>query len=237
MKSKVCIITGANSEIAVAIANEFLSEYQIILCWHESCERIQHLFALENVDTFQADLKHEKQCKILIDYCLQKFHNVDVIINCIGKNSNVPDAEITEEIWDDVISTNLKPAFFLSKYYWQYISRNKELNTSCCIIHISSTAGIRSLPSSPHYIAAKSGLIALSEYYAKLMAPYVRVNTIAPGFVLTEKHKSNKYKDICNKIPLKRMASLGEIAQTARYLVECQYLTGQTIIVDGGLIT
>lgn len=83
-------------------------------------------------------------------------------------NISVAESELTEKIWDEVISSNLKPAFFLCKFYRQYRAEN----SSGCIINFSSTAGIRPLPSSPHYITAKTGLIALSTYYAKIMAPH-----------------------------------------------------------------
>lgn len=233
MEHKICLITGANSEIAKAIAEQFESDYHLILCWHQNNERITELLKKDNVTSVQADLQHEKQVKTLIYDLFQQYNKIDLLINCIGKNSYVPDDEISEEIWDDIIAVNLKPAFFLCKYFLEYCNK---INKGC-IIHISSTAGIRPLPTSPHYITAKAGLIALSEYYAKIMAPNIRVNTIAPGFVQTQRHTSPSYDDIRKRIPMQRMADLSEIAQTVLYLAECQYITGQTIIVDGGLIS
>ena len=136
-------------------------------------------------------------------------------------------------MWEDVISYILKTAYLLCKYYWKYCDRH----AYGCIIHLSSTAGLRPAPSSPHYITAKAGLIALSKYYAQIMAPYVRVNTVAPGYVQTKRHASPDYDSIRDRIPLKRMAALSEISDTVAYIADCQYLTSQTIVVDGGLIS
>ena len=119
----------------------------------------------------------------------REYKTIDLVINCVGRNISVAESELSEAIWDEVISANLKPAFFLCKFYLRYRSEN----SSGCIINFSSTAGIRPLPSSPQYITAKAGLIALSTYYAKIMAPHVRVNVIAPGFVQTQKHNSSDY--------------------------------------------
>lgn len=232
MKSRTCVIAGANSEIAIAIAQKFISDYQLVLCWHKNHSRVDELLKLDNVSSRQTDLRCEEQVDTLMKELFQSYRTIDLLINCVGKNTSISDADITEDAWDDVISTNLKPAYFLCKYYWKYCDKQ----SSGCIIHLSSTAGLRPLPSSPHYITAKAGLIALSGYYAKLMAPTVRVNTIAPGFVQTQRHAAPSYDAVRAQIPLKRMADLSEIAETAAYIANCQYLTGQTIVVDGGLI-
>lgn len=231
--NKICLIAGANSEIACVIAKKLVDEYTLILCRHKNHQRIDELLKFQNTFCVQADLRDEAQVDNLMKSIFREYKTIDLMINCVGKNISVAESELTEKIWDEVISSNLKPAFFLCKFYRQYRSEN----SSGCIINFSSTAGIRPLPSSPHYITAKAGLIALSTYYAKIMAPHVRVNVIAPGFVQTQKHNSSAYDSIRDKIPLKRMATLSEIAETIKYIADCNYLTGQTIILDGGLIS
>ena len=232
MEPNICMITGANSEIAVAIAKRLLPKYHLLLCWHKEHHRINELLKSGRVSDCQADLQCEEQVRTLMRDSFQKYSKIDLLVNCVGKNTSIPDEEITEAVWDDVISSNLKPAYLLCKYYWKYCDRH----AYGCIIHLSSTAGLRPAPSSPHYITAKAGLIALSKYYAQIMAPYVRVNTVAPGYVQTERHASPDYDSIRDRIPLKRMAALSEISDTVAYIADCQYLTSQTIVVDGGLI-
>lgn len=234
MKNKICLITGANSETAVSIANHFGKDHHLILCWHKCADRIQEFLAQNDVDSFCGDLQHQEQCKRLMKECRIRYSHIDVIINCIGKNNK--EKNITEEIWDDVIANNLKPAFFLSQYYWKFFYEEQYCEHQSCIIHISSTAGINPAPSSPHYVAAKAGLIALSKYFAKTMAPYVRMNVIAPNYIDTSSHRTSAYDKIREKNLIKRFASTEEIAQTAAYIAGCAYLNAQTIILDGGTV-
>ncbi len=235
MKNKICLIAGANSETALAIAERFREDYHLILCWHKHSGRIQNLLAQKDINSFCGDLRHEEQCKKIMEECRNRYSHIDVIINCIGKNNKEKD--ITEEIWDDVMSSNLKPAFFLSKYYWKYFYEEQCCEHHGCMIHIASTAGISPAPSSPHYVTAKAGVIALSKYFAKIMAPYVRVNVIAPCYIDTSNHRVPEYDEAREHNPMKRFATTEEVAQTAAYIVDCTYLNAQTIILDGGMIS
>lgn len=230
---EICLILGANSEIAIYIAKALAKKYQLILIWHNNNDRISaNLDMLQYSDIIQTDMTKECLVKQLFEMIFYKYGKLDFIINCIGKNRHETDENINEDSWDEVLNNNLKPIFFTGKYYKKYFFKNNE----GCWINFSSTAGIRGIPKTPHYIVAKSGVISLSKYYAKLLAPYIRVNVIAPGFVETFSHKSVAYDSIRESTPMKRMASLEEILDTVYYLMKCKFLTGQTIIVDGGLI-
>ena len=232
MKPKICLIAGSDSEIAYDTAERLSGEYFLVLCRHEGHERSDKLLKTCEAVQYRADLTDEVQAEGLIQEVFRKYSHLDLVVNFTGKNIHVPDEDISGPIWDDVMSANLKPVFFLCKYYHKYHRKDLE----GCIVNFSSTAGIRPIPSSPHYVAAKAGVIALSKYYAELMAPCVRVNTIAPGFVNTQRHSSPEYDSVRERIALKRMAKFSEIAETVIYLANCKYITGQTIIIDGGLI-
>ena len=173
----------------------------------------------------------EECCKIISN----KHKKIDVLINVIGKNRAGALNEITEEIWNDVIDTNMKSVFFICKTFYDLLSKSNE----GAIINFASTAGIRALPKSPHYIAAKAGVIALTKYFAQVYAPRIRVNCIAPGFVLTENHcpeHYTKYMDVIERIPLNKMTTIEEIAETVIFLTKAKTVTGHTLIIDGGLI-
>ncbi len=233
MEKRVCMIIGANSEIGVSIAERMSSEYQLVLVWHISRDRLDdNKMLIDNADFLQKEMTHEKAVEELFQYAYDQYDRVDCVINCIGKNIRQLDETIDAENWDDVLSNNLKPILFIGRYYGKHIKENE----SGCIINFSSTAGIRGIPKSPHYIVAKAGVIALSEYYAKVLAPRIRVNTIAPGFVNTTLHMADSYNSIRESTPMKRMASMDEIYTTVKYLIECSFITGQTLVVDGGLI-
>jgi len=228
---KTCIITGANSEIGMSIAESLYGSHSLILTWHKNNERIvEFAKTRSDVSVYKYDLRVERNSISLMENASREFGHTNILINCIGKNSY--NDNIDEMVLREVVESNLNPAFFLCKHYHKSVSSG----LPGCIITFASTAGIRAIPSSPHYIAAKAGIIALIEYYAKVLAPNIRVNAIAPGFVETEKHKSGKYDEIKRKIPLKRMATLPEIVRTVNYIIECEYLTGETIIIDGGLV-
>lgn len=230
---QVCLITGANSETGISIARSLSDKYNLILIWHNDNSRIvanKQIVATATI--MQADMSDEKVVDELLQIIYYKFKQLDLIINCIGKNIKRPDYEIDANCWDDVLSNNLKPILFLGRYYDKY--RMKEQKG--CLINFSSTAGIRGIPVSPHYIVSKAGVIALSEYYAKILAPNIRVNVIAPGFIETDGHKNSSYDDIRKSTPLKRMAKMTEIIDTVIYIASCEFITGQTIVVDGGLI-
>lgn len=232
-QSRVCVIAGANSEIGIAIANQLKKEYRLLLCWHNNDNRIKHLVDNIYIKEYQADLRNEAQCINLYDYCIKEFGRLDILINCIGKNDH--SNNITEEVWDSILSANLKPVFFLSKHFITYYKMAEDNHSTGSIINLASTAGINPLPSSPHYVASKAGVIALTKYYSKLYSPYVTVNSIAPGFVNTSNHQSSQYESVKCRIPLQRMATVDEIAQTAYFLLQVSYLTAQIIIIDGGM--
>lgn len=232
MNKKICMLIGANSEIGIHIAKAMSQQYQLILVWHNNREKIDsNINTLFYADIIQKDMTDECAVQALFQYAYKKYSKVDFVINCIGKNIRQSDESIHSESWDDVLSNNLKPVLFIGRYYSKYIGKADH----GCLINFSSTAGIRGIPKSPHYIVAKAGVIALSEYYAKILSPYIRVNTIAPGFVNTKSHISDAYNSVRELTPLKRMATMDEIVATVNYLIECNFITGQTIVVDGGL--
>lgn len=230
---QVCLITGANSETGISIAESLIDKYNLILVWHNDNSRVvSNKLLVAKTTIIQSDMTYEKAVDELLQTIYCKFSRLDLIVNCIGKNIKKPDNKIDSNCWDDVLSNNLKPILFLGRYYEKYRFNDQK----GCLINFSSTAGIRGMPVSPHYIVSKAGVIALSEYYAKILAPNIRVNVIAPGFIETNGHKKNSYDNIRKSIPLKRMAKMTEIVDTVIYIASCESITGQTIVVDGGLI-
>jgi 3-oxoacyl-[acyl-carrier protein] reductase len=164
-----------------------------------------------------------------------KYQKVDLLVNVIGKNIKRPLNDITEKIWSEVIDANLKSVFFLCRTFANTMIRSG----GGTIINFASIAGIRAIPQSPHYIAAKAGVIALSEFFAKVYAPSVRVNCIAPGFILTKNHQPENYPDhddILDRIPMKQLTTIEEIIEAIIFLAGSHTITGHTIVLDGGLI-
>ncbi len=144
---------------------------------------------------------------------------------------------MSQEDWSDVIDTNLTGVFNTTRACIITFLKQKSGN----IVNISSVSGIHPLPGQVNYAAAKAGVIGFTKSLAKEVAPYnIRVNAIAPGFISTEMtaELSEKAREkFMNMIPLRRFGTADEVAQVVLFLLsdESQYITGQTMQIDGGL--
>ena len=232
MKSKVAMIVGGNSEIGKELASELSKEYHIIVVSRSLSEK-NH--CSDYITFLNADMRSPIQIEELKEEIYSSFGQVNLVINVIGKNTRESLDDISEEAWNDVIDSNLKSVFFICKTFGTRMLLEKKGT----IINFASTAGIRPLPHSPHYIAAKAGVIALTQYFAQVFAPTIRVNAIAPGYVLTKVHlpeNYSKYNDVISKTPLKKMVNKNEIVIAVKYLIGAESTTGQVLTIDGGLI-
>lgn len=223
------IIVGGSGEIGSMITKKLSYEYNII-CIHKNPDPVANVFQ-ESMDIC-ADMTDPVQIEDIVKNIRSKYKSIDVLVNCIGKNIAVSLDKLDLHIWKDVIDTNLQSVFFLCKIIGTEMMRQK----SGVIVNFASTAGIKPFPKSPHYIAAKAGVIALTKFYAQIYAPFVRVNAVAPGYVLTKSHiRDVGNTNIIDKIPLKRMATVEEIVNTVKHIIESSYMTGEIVVVDGGL--
>ena len=233
MKEKTIVIIGGTGKIGKYVVARMQKEG-----FHTVCVSLNPLSdADKNIDAEyhvfnMTCLENIEKCCTVIS---ERHSFIDGLINIIGKNRSSSLDEITEEAWNDVIDTNLKSVFFICRTFKKLFN----LSIGGTIVNFSSTAGIRALPRSPHYIAAKAGVIALTEYFAQLFSPHIRVNCIAPGFVLTDNHNQDNYtnyNDVVERIPLHQMATIADIAEAVVYLLNAKNVTGHTLVIDGGLI-
>jgi NAD(P)-dependent dehydrogenase (short-subunit alcohol dehydrogenase family) len=225
---ETAVIVGGSGEIGSMVAKKLSYEYNTI-CIHKNPHSV-NMFQ-KSMDIC-ADMTDPVQIENIVKNIKSKYKTIDVLINCIGKNIAVPLDKLDLQIWKDVIDTNLQSIFFLCKIIGTEMVKQK----SGVIVNFASTAGIKPLPKSPHYIAAKSGVIALTKYYAQIYAPFVRVNAVAPGYILTKSHiRDAGNTNIIDKIPLERMATVEEIVNTVKHIIESSYMTGEIVVVDGGL--
>lgn len=233
MIEKTAIIIGGTGQIGQGIVETFHNEGYQTVCI--SSTTIPEFNKKPFTEYYVYDLSQSKTVEGCCDAIAKKYKKIDVLVNALGKNRSGSLNDITDEMWDDVINTNLKSIFFICRAFAKLI----EENGGGSIINFASTAGIKALPKSPHYIAAKAGVIALTKYFAQAFAPLVRVNCIAPGFVLTENHKPENYTNydnVINCLPMRQMSGIDEIAETVVFLANSKTITGHTLVVDGGLI-
>ena len=160
------------------------------------------------------------------------FATVHILVNNAGVTKDGLLAMMSESAWDAVLDTNLKGAFNMIRHCTGLFLRAKE----GCIINISSVSGLMGNAGQCNYSASKAGLIGLTKSVAKELAPKgIRCNAIAPGFIRTDMTGTQENNPLLSMIPLGRMGEAGEVAQAAAYLATANYVTGETIRVDGGI--
>ncbi len=244
MDKKVALITGASRGIGAAIAKKLASlNYNIILNYVESFDKASILKEeLEKTYPIQvllakADISNEQEIKKMVDASIEKFGHIDCLVNNAGI---AIDSLVEDKIVADfrrILDVNLIGTFLVSREVAKYMVKEKK----GCIINISSTNGIDTMyPYSLDYDASKAGVISLTKNLAKEYAPFIRVNTIAPGWVNTEMNKEldvDYIKEEEEKILLNRFGEPEEIANVVAFLAsdEASYIDGSIIRVDGGL--
>lgn len=241
--NKNALITGGTRGIGEAIAHEFAKKgYNLIINYVNSKEKAEKLKnELEEkynikVLTSQADLADEKAIENMVDIAIKKFGKIDVLVNNAGIVIDKEFEDRTIEDWKQILNINLIAPFILTKLIGKEMVKNK----SGAIINISSTNGINTYyPTSVDYDASKSGLISLTYDSAVELAPYVRVNCIAPGWVNTEMNKElpeDFVKEETERILVKRFAEPEEIAKVATFLAsdDASFINSTVIKVDGG---
>jgi 3-oxoacyl-[acyl-carrier protein] reductase len=258
LKDKVALVTGSAKGIGKAIA---------IALAKEGCDVV-----INDIDTGQikgcvqeirkmgrssiaivADVSNLQQVNDMVSKCVKTFGRIDILINNAGGTMGTPTklpprviGDVTEDIWDSVIDVNLKGVFFCTQAAVGVMKKQK----SGKIVNISSMAArIGDLLTSPHYSAAKAGILGLTRHVAKEMGPYgININNICPGFIISgprieriwqERRETGKADAILQQIPLRRPGNPEEIASVVVFLCSegASYITGATIDVNGGFVT
>mgnify|MGYP004520902775 FL=1 len=237
---KTVIVTGGSRGIGAAIVKELaLKKYNVVLNYNKSekeAEKIKEELKENdiNIEIFKADISDKKQAKELIEFTLNKFKNIDVLINNAGIDQIKPFMEITENDWNTMFKINLNSVFNCT----QEALKNMIHNKKGCIINISSIWGITGASCEVHYSASKAAIDGMTKALAKELGPSnIRVNSIAPGLVNTEMNKELSKEDLAElkkEIPLGRIAQPEEIAKSVEWLIEDEYVSGQIISVNGG---
>ena len=186
------------------------------------------------VDIFKADVSKSEEAKKLIQFALNKYGRIDVLINNAGISQSKLFTDITDEEWQNMIANNLSSAFYCSREAAKNMIHNKQ----GLIINISSIWGLTGASMEVHYSTAKAGMIGLTKALAKELGPSnIRVNAIAPGIIDTDMVKGysrDEIKEIENEIPLEKIGTASNIAKCVEWLIEDDYTTGEVISINGG---
>ncbi len=240
---KTVLITGASRGIGKETAILFAqNNYNVVINYKENLiealkvdQTIKDNYSTKTL-VFQADISQEEEVKKMVEETIKTFGKIDVLINNAALCLDEELATKKTIDFQKVIATNLIGTYLVSKYVSTYMLKEK----NGCIINIASTNGIdTNQPYSIDYDASKAGVISLTHNFAKYLAPFGRVNAIAPGWVATEsvlEMNPNIIKEETEKCLLKRMATPREIASVALFLAskEASYINSTVLRVDGG---
>lgn len=239
---KTIIVTGGSRGIGKCMVENFAKDgYNVILNYNKSEKQAKQIKQnLENegysIEIFKADVSKKDEVKKLVDFAINKFENIDVLINNAGIARIHLFSDVTEEEWDEIMNTNLKSAFFMI----QEVLPNMIHRKQGLIINISSVWGLVGASCEAVYSASKAGLDALTKSLAKELGPSnIRVNSIAPGIVDTDMNSNldEKIKEELKKeIPLGKIGKPIDIYKCAKWLIEDEYTTGQIISPNGGWV-
>jgi len=243
LEGKTALITGASRGIGEAIAREFAEQGACVaFTFHSSEERALKLeVALTekcgNAKAYKSDASSYEASEKLVKDVISDFGKIDIVVNNAGITRDNLILRMTEEQWDEVINTNLKSVFNMTRH----VSRHMMRNRCGSIINISSVVGITGNPGQSNYAASKAGIIGFTKSIAREMGSRnIRCNAVAPGFIeteMTEKLDDATREKYFENIPLGRFGRPHEVAQVCVFLASdmSSYISGQTISVCGAL--
>ncbi|MDZ4993205.1 3-oxoacyl-[acyl-carrier-protein] reductase [Clostridium perfringens] len=244
LKDKVAVVTGGTRGIGRAIVLKLADEgANIVINYRNSDKEAEELKAIleekgVKVLTVKCDISNFEDSKKLIDKCKEEFGQIDILVNNAGITKDTLIMRMKEEDFDSVIDVNLKGTFNCAKHASAIMLKQRFGK----IINMTSVVGITGNAGQSNYAASKAGVIGLTKSLAReLGSRGITVNAVAPGFINTDMTSvlSDKVKEEAIKnIPLKKLGNPEDIANLVGFLASdsANYITGQVINVDGGMV-
>ena len=239
---QIAIVTGASRGIGREIAKTLTrAGIQVVANYNKSEQKAKELkekLKNENmdIDIFKADVSKREEAKALVNYTLNKYGRIDILINNAGISEYKIFTDETDEDWNNVINTNLYSAFVMA----QEVIPNMIHNKSGCIINISSIWGMVGASLEVLYSISKAGMDGLTKGLAKELGPSnIRVNSIAPGAMDTDMNadlSTEELKQLEKDTPLGKIGKPEDIAKCVKWLIEDTFTTGQIISINGGWV-
>lgn len=236
--TKTIFVTGGSRGIGEAIVRAAAGKYNVSFTYLHSETRARAIEKELNsiyggIAAFKCDVSSEESVELAVREALVRFKHIDVLVNNAGASLNKLARDTSLEEWRNVFAINMDGAFLMSK------SLESELiSRRGAIVNVASVWGLAGASMEVAYSASKAALIGFTKALAKELAPMgVRVNAVAPGAIDTDMMREYSENDIrrltTECIPLGRLGSAAEVADAVLFLAENEYVTGETLSVDG----
>ena len=244
LEQKCAVVTGASRGIGRAIALELASQGAKVVVNYSGSEQKALDVVAEIVENggeaiaVQANISDNDSVQALMKKAIDTYGSLDILVNNAGITRDNLLMRMKEDEWDDVINTNLKGVFLCTKA----VTRQMMKQRAGRIINISSIVGVAGNPGQANYVAAKAGVIGLTKTTAQELASRnILVNAIAPGFITTEMTDGlpeDLKEAMLKQIPLAKLGQPEDIAKAVAFFASsnANYITGQTLHIDGGMV-
>lgn len=245
LKDQVAIVTGGNAGIGKAIALQFAQHGAKVVIFGTNAERgqqaveeIKQATQRDSAAFFQVDVSKTDEVDQAIQKVLQQYGNVDILVNNAGITRDQLLMKMSEEDWDSVMQINVKSCYNTTRALVRPMMKARK----GVIINMSSVVGLTGNAGQGNYAASKAAIIGLTKALAKELASrMIRVNCICPGFIetaMTGALNETQKESIIKEVPMGRMGNPDEIAHVALFLASplASYMTGQAVVVDGGMV-
>lgn len=238
LRDRVALVTGGGIRVGRALALALAGRgAAVAIHYHSSSDGAREVAraivgAGGRAKTFASDLTNARAPESLVEDVGREFGRLDILVNSAAVMIRTPFGEIDPRRWDDIFALNLRAPFFLAQ---AAAPRLRKAKGGGAIVNIADLAAFETWPGYIPHGLTKSGVVHMTRALARVLAPEVRVNAIAPGTVLLPDEWSRDDAEHLNATtPLKREGTPDDVAHAMLFLLEADYVTGETIVVDGG---
>lgn len=241
--NRVAIVTGAGTGIGRSCAEVLARQgASVVVNYSKSKDAAGEVVAGINAAggtaiALQADVANQDQVKTLIAKTVEAFGGLDYLVNNAGWSTRIPHHELdrlTDEIWDKTLDTNLRGAFYCIRAAVPHMKKRPGAG----IVNVASVAGFAGMGSSMVYAASKGAMITMTKSLARALAPGIRVNAVAPGFIRTAfaGWTEDAFSAVEKTTPLGHLATGEDVANAVAYLAGATSVTGEITVVDSGML-